>query len=102
MILVLCTVKISWEDLYDPGPMSSRDKLGGHLPYDPGPLYSRISREDIMFLVLCLVGLNWESIYDPVLCTVGSAGRTSMILVLCPAEISWEDIYDPGPLYSRD
>jgi hypothetical protein len=46
MIPVLCPVRISWEEIYDPGPlysriswedicvpgaMSSRDKLGEHL-----------------------------------------------------------------------
>jgi hypothetical protein len=31
MIPNFCSVGISWEDMYSPGPMDSRDKLGGHI-----------------------------------------------------------------------
>jgi hypothetical protein len=39
MILVLCPVGISWENIYDPRPMSRRDKQGEI--DDLGPLYRR-------------------------------------------------------------
>jgi hypothetical protein len=31
MILDLCTVWISCEDIYDPSPMYSEDQFGGHV-----------------------------------------------------------------------
>jgi hypothetical protein len=39
MILVLYPVGISWEDIYDPSHLYSRDQLGRHV--DPGPMDSR-------------------------------------------------------------